>query len=224
MIAMDGSRRRRGWRCVLLIAVASLGCVPGFGCSFLFLTRPRDEYATGEPIDCTTSNALPGMDMAFTGLHLASLAILASSSGDSFGGARARQAGAQVDLFWLPIFLGSAIWGYYKVDRCRDLVGGDVEVVRRPVRRVRPVARRLPVAPTAPAPEPFEPAAPTGLEPAAAVAPAAREPSPAASAAPVVPQQIDDEDAPVRPKYVPRPRPVRPPDAITAPSPRPPGP
>ena len=123
--------------------VTGMALLPVCGCSFVFLNRPRDDYKPYEKIDCTTSYALPDLDVALTLVHILSLAILSSATGNSFGGSKERDTLAQGDVFWLVMNGVSGIWGYYKVSECRDLVAEDEGVHMRPVH----MAPRPPPAP-----------------------------------------------------------------------------
>ena len=180
--------------------------LPTFGCSFVFLKRPRDDYRSDERIDCTTGYALPNLDLVLALAHLASVAILASATGSSFGGEKNRQTLAQGDIFWMFMNGASAGWGYYKVGECRDLVEEEARGPRRPLRaaprpRPRPVyappvgqpqgtgalpADARPLSP--PVDEPPAPGAPAA-EPVAPPAPRPEESPPV----PRAPQKIDDE-------------------------------
>jgi hypothetical protein len=162
----------------LLVALTTM--LPQFGCSFIFLDRPR-EYGRFEKVDCTTSYALPALDAGLAALHLVSLAILASASGNEYGGEKTREAFARGDVLWLTIHAVSSGWGFYKVGECKDLVadgGGPVRPTPRP--RPRPIAG--PGAASSPPPVPAE----------AAPAPAAPAPAPV-PATPPVQQKADDE-------------------------------
>jgi hypothetical protein len=188
MFACMGARRRWWGRVMVLAAVTSVA--PLSGCSFLFLDRPRD-YGRSEKIDCTTSYTLPVVDVAFALLHLVSLGVLASASGDAYGGEKSREAFAQVDILWLTMHGVSAGWGLYKVGECKDLVADDAgsspsRAAPRP--RPRPVAPRANPPPEPPAQQPAPPVEPV---PAAPVA-APPQPAPAPPAA-RVPQKADDE-------------------------------
>jgi len=181
--------RRRGTAWVRAIALATAASVlPTFGCSFVFLDRPRDDYKPHEKIDCTTSYVLPNVDLVLALAHIASIAILASASGNSFGGDKTRQTLAQGDIFWMIMNGSSAIWGYYKVGQCRELVAEDERVPMRPLR-----------APPRPRPRPVEAAPGEELEPPRlAPPPPVDEPAPrpqpeASPPVPRVPQKADDD-------------------------------
>ena len=177
--------------------VTGMALLPVCGCSFVFLNRPRDDYKPYEKIDCTTSYALPDLDVALTLVHILSLAILSSATGNSFGGSKERDTLAQGDVFWLVMNGVSGIWGYYKVSECRDLVAEDEGVRMRPVHMApRPRPRPPELAPGAPhvdAPRPTPPtnqplpSLPPSTEPAAA------PPTEAAPPAPRVPQKADED-------------------------------
>jgi hypothetical protein len=180
--------RGGGWVRGVALATA-LAVLPGFGCSFVFLDRPRD-YKPSEKVDCTTSYALPTADLALALLHIASIAILASASGNSFGGDKSRQTLAQADIFWMIMNGSSSAWGFYKVGECRDIVAEDQGMRFQPVRVPRPRPRRIE--------SPSE--SPSTIEPPAPAPAPAQEPSaaPAPAAAPVpqlprVPQQVDQD-------------------------------
>ncbi|HVT06813.1 MAG TPA: hypothetical protein VHO67_05130 [Polyangia bacterium] len=193
------SRRCGTWvRAVALLTAASV--LPTFGCSFVFLKRPRDDYRPNERIDCTTGYALPNLDLALALLHIASVAILASASGDAFGGEKSRQTLAQGDIFWMLMNGASAGWGYYKVGECRDLVEEDARVPERPMRfaprpRPRPVYAPPVGQPQGGGPPATQPLPAPPDEPPASAAPAVAPVAPPEDSPPVprAPQKTDDE-------------------------------
>jgi hypothetical protein len=190
MSVSRGGRRGRAWVRGIALATAT-AVLPSFGCSFVFLDRPRDDYKPHEKIDCTTSYVLPNVDLALALAHIASIAILAAASGDSFGGAKTRQTLAQGDIFWMIMNGTSAGWGYYKVGQCRDLVAEEEGVPMRPLRvaprpRPRPI-EAAPDAQPADAPGPAPRANPSLPPPADESAPAPR------LEAPRVPQKTDQD-------------------------------
>jgi hypothetical protein len=186
MLLSAGARRRRWGRVMGLVAATS--ALPLSGCSFLFLDRPS-QYKSGEKTTCTTTYELPAIDTGFALLHIVSIAVLASASGDAYGGEKNRSSLAQVDLTWLIVQGGSAIFGFSWVGECKDLVG-DVGFGTRPVRPA-PRPRPRPIAPATDASSP-QPAQPTPPVPPAPAAPAAAPEEPAPQA-PRVPQRIDNE-------------------------------
>ncbi|HVY40672.1 MAG TPA: hypothetical protein VHM31_22190 [Polyangia bacterium] len=202
MPSAPGHRRGAWVRAVALLTAASV--LPTFGCSFVFLKRPRDDYRPDERIDCTTGYALPNLDLALALLHIASVAILASASGDSFGGDKNRQALAQGDVFWMVMNGVSSGWGYYKVGECRDLVAEDARVPERPMRfaprpRPRPVYAPAVGQPQGGGPPATRPLLAPSDEPPAGAAPAAAPVAPPGRPAedsppvPRAPQKVDDE-------------------------------
>lgn len=150
--------------------VAATSALPLSGCSFLLFDRPS-QYKSREKTTCTTSYALPAVDVGFAVLHLVSIAVLASASGDAFGGEKSRSSLGQLDVFWLIMHGASAGWGFSWAGECRELVGDDAGFGTQPV-RATPRPQPRPIAP------PAEPAA----------APEAPSPQP-----PRIPQRVDSE-------------------------------
>jgi len=184
-----------------LVAVALL---PTSGCSFLFLDRPKDDYGPFEKINCTTGYALPVMDTVLTLLHVISIATLQSSSGDAFGGQKSRDGLTQFDLSWMIFEGGSAIWGYYKVNQCNELIASHAPhhwqrpTTRPTTRPVEPGIEPVIEPRTSPPPMPPSDAEPSPtIEPTIEPPPRAPAPGPAAPPpappAPPVRQQVDQE-------------------------------
>lgn len=178
--------RRRAWdRSIVLVSIAALFLASG--CSFMFLDRPHDSYARYEKIACTTSYALPGLDTGLVALHVASIAALGSASGDAYGGQKKRDSLIQLDVSWMILEGASAIWGYYKVAQCNDLIAAQGSYVPR--RTWRPPPRGIEPGIEPPAPPPAM--APPPIQPRpVAPAPAPTAPTPPAAPAP---QKADDE-------------------------------
>jgi hypothetical protein len=208
-------RRSRGgaWgRRLALVAATAL--LPVSGCSFLLLDRPPDRVAPRERINCTTSYTLPTFDTLLSLAHVASIAIVQSSSGDSFGGSKGRELEAQLDVSSLIFEGASAIWGFYKVNQCTELMAQQVHYhLPKPGREPGIEPGMSPRAPnieqTPPGQEPgIEPPKP-GEEPDIEPSPSPRKPSieptpgrepgieplkpPPAPPAPRVRQQMDSE-------------------------------
>ncbi len=191
-----GSRRGTAWvRGIALATATATAMLPTFGCSFVFLDRPRDDYKPHERIDCTTSYVLPNVDLALALAHIASIAILASASGNSFGGDKTRQTLAQGDIFWLIMNGVSAGWGYYKVGQCRELVAEDEGVPMRPLRAApRPRPRPIETAPGEEQPAPPRLAPPAVQPPPPPADESAPRPQPESSPPlPRVPQKADED-------------------------------
>jgi len=171
-----------------MVFAAATIVLPLSGCSFLFLDRPST-YKSGEKTTCTTTYELPAIDLTLALAHVVSIAILASASGDAFGGEKNRNALAQGDLTWLIVQGASAGWGFSWVGECKELVA-DRGFGTRPV-RAAPRPRPRPIAPPADVSSP-QPAQPTQAVPPVPAEPAAA-PEPPAPQAPRVPQRIDNE-------------------------------
>jgi hypothetical protein len=134
---------------MFLAAAATL--VPQSGCSFVFVDRPS-AYKSGETQACTTSYDLPVLDAGFALLYAVSIAIMASASGNSYGGEGNRTMVTTVGLTWLIMHAGSAGFGFSWVGECKELVP-DSGFGTRPVRPA-PRPRPLPTAPPADASPP----------------------------------------------------------------------
>ena len=200
MVAPDERTRGRAGSSILAFLVAA-ALLPTSGCSFLFLDRPKPDYGRYEKVDCTTSYALPTVDTVLALGHIVSIAVVQSSSGTAYGGQKSRDALGQADISGLILYGASAIWGFYKVNQCNQLV--ETHGPYQP--RGYPRAYRPPapsgIQPPAPPQEPgIEPPPPGGAPVPTAPAPtspaAPPTPAPTAPAAPPAPrarQQVDDE-------------------------------
>jgi len=174
----------------VMVFAAATGLLPLPGCSFVFFDRPS-QYKSREKNTCTTSYALPVLDVGFVLLHLVSIAIVSSASGDAYGGEKGRQALTQMELSWLILHAGSAGWGTSWAGECRELVG-DADYGARPLSPPRP---RLITPPAgASSPRPAQQTTPAQPEPdGPAAAPEAPAPqAPPVLKAPSVPQRSDD--------------------------------
>jgi hypothetical protein len=158
--------------------VVAAALLPASGCSFLVVDPPPEHPAPYDQITCTTSYAGPTVDTVLVVLHLVSWAIVGSSSGDAYGGAKSRNLAIQFDAPVLGAEIGAAIWGYRKVAACNELIAS-----HGPNRqRGYPRAYRPPPATIEPRTSPPEPV----IEP----------PAPATAPAPAAPrarQQTDEE-------------------------------
>jgi hypothetical protein len=187
MFSASRARRRRWGRSVVFVAAVTV--LPLSGCSFVFFDRPS-QYRSHEKTTCTTSAALPTLDVSLALFHLVSLAVLASASGDAYGGEKSRNALAQIDVSWLIIHGASAGWGFSWASECKELVGDEAGFRTTPM-RVAPRPRPRPIPPPANESSP-QPAQPTLPVPPAQAEPAAAPEAPAPQT-PRVPQRIDNE-------------------------------
>ncbi len=187
MFLASEARRRRWGR--VMVFVAGVTVLPLSGCSFVFFDRPK-QYRSHESTTCTTSSALPTVDVALALLHLVSIAVLASASGDAYGGEKSRNSLVQIDVSWMILHGASAGWGYSWAGECKELVGDDGGFRTMPV-RAAPRPRPRPIVPRTNASSP-QPAEPTPPVPAVQAEPAAAPEAPAPQA-PRAPQRIDNE-------------------------------
>jgi hypothetical protein len=169
--------------------------VPLGGCSLLFVDGPPKTYQPSWQIQCTTSNALPVIDVLLAGFQAYRTgAALSRSDSDYRGAAISRSADitAGVTLFALTAI--SAGVGFSRVSDCKAAIGDkDLMERRREERRRRRQADRIdPNAhPSLVSPGPVPvPTGPTGGA-ARPVSPTADEPKPPASQP--IQQQTDEE-------------------------------
>ena len=174
-----------------MVLAAATTVLPISGCSFLFFDRPS-QYRSREKTACTTGYELPYLDIGLALLHVMSAAILASASGDEFGGDQARSNLVGIDITWLILHSASAGYGFSWADECKELVGDDDSSQPRPVRAPPRPPPRVIVSPAAASPAQAAPSSPP--VPPAPTEPNAGPPAPAPPPqAPAVPQRIDNE-------------------------------
>jgi hypothetical protein len=168
----------RSW-CARLVAVSVVAAMGAGGCSWLLVKPLPPDFQLGDEVDCTADPTAPVIDTIFAGLHVASSVYLAGKSNDQ----NKNQVNTLItsDLLGLIVWGSSAIYGYRKIDACREARADASESYSHHLG-----VRHRAYGPPSPA------APPPGVAPAGA--------APAPEAAPVVtpnqassPQQQDDE-------------------------------
>lgn len=132
----------------LAVAIASSGCS-------LVMVRGAPSFDPGtRPVPCTQSRAAPIIDLV-PGLGFAGIGIAIASTGDESAKAAATLVSIPFLLAAIP-FLGSSLYGFRKVSRCRAMNAA-------PAPMTMPPPAPQPLAPPAPAPQPpAPPPAPPG--------------------------------------------------------------
>ena len=87
------------------------------GCSFVLVDPPKDDLPTRTTIDCTTSPLAPVIDSLLTLTNFATAGYVATQDNVANKGA-AVGVGIAAGALWLS----SAIYGYYNVSRCAELI------------------------------------------------------------------------------------------------------
>ena len=112
------------WLSALLVAIT--GALPG--CSFLFVSPPpkgAGEFASFEPVKCTTSKAAPVVDTVIAGLEAVRTGIALAASDSDYNGvpiSRGTDIGLGLGLF--ALYGASAAYGYVVTGNCKDARGG----------------------------------------------------------------------------------------------------
>jgi hypothetical protein len=153
--------------------------VSGSGCSFLFVDGPPAQHQKMAYFDCTSSNALPVIDVALGGIYGIGAASELATSVDS--GTTSDRTSAFVALGAATLFVASGITGFSKTSSCREAKD---QLVHRASQR--PAGHAAPgFAPASPPPGYGAPPVPYDpwLGPPAAAAPP-DTPPPGANAAP----------------------------------------
>jgi hypothetical protein len=179
--------------------VAALVAGTNAGCSFVFLTPPPPTEERGAIVRCTSSDALPVVDLLIAGWQLVRvLFALNATDADYANGNIGRELDILIGGTALAAFGVSSGYGFSQTTKCREMLAQDYDPDPRPPRGRRPPVPGK-VGPPAPAPEKraadaagADAGAPE--QPDAAPAPAVVVPEkPAEPRAPAVPQRRDPE-------------------------------
>ncbi|MFZ5896612.1 MAG: hypothetical protein ACOY0T_36490 [Myxococcota bacterium] len=92
------------------------------GCSFLFVSPPRDQSPGAAPGKCTTSQAAPVVDSLLTGAEIVRTVYAASADSSVYENPNqplSRGADIALGVGFTALFLGSAIYGFSNTASCR---------------------------------------------------------------------------------------------------------
>jgi hypothetical protein len=103
----------------------------GSGCSFLFVDGPQTT-SSSRNTSCTTSYALPTVDLVLSVLQFAAIALISAQPESTL-----RDAQLSASVGWLIIFGASSVAGFKRVNACLD--EGDGTDLRP---RARPMGKR----------------------------------------------------------------------------------
>jgi hypothetical protein len=111
---------RTPFRAVAPLALCTvLLSVSGSGCSFVFVDGPPTMHKQLPYFECTSSNALPTVDLVLGAvIGIGAGAELAASSGSTYSSGN--NTGAAVAIGEAALFAASAIYGYQKTSSCRE--------------------------------------------------------------------------------------------------------
>ena len=190
--------RKRG-RALVVVLAAALVSGTTADCSVVFITPPPPTEERGAIVHCTSSDALPIVDLLVAGLQLVRvLFALQRTDADYANATISREPDLLLGASTLVAFGASSGYGFFQTSKCREVLAQDYDPDPRPPKGRRSPARGK-VGPPAPAQEKREDeAARTDAgsreEPDAAQAPTVVVPDkPAEPRAPAVPQRRDPE-------------------------------
>ena len=139
-----GSRRAR-----VVVAVAAVAVLSGFlpGCSFMFVKPPPSPEERSPIVRCTSSSALPAVDIIVAMLQMMRTMIAVSATDADYAkSAIPREGDIFIGAGLSAVFLSSAVVGLAETKKCRELLADSGQLDRRPW--VRQPLPRLTVRPT----------------------------------------------------------------------------
>jgi hypothetical protein len=150
------------------------------GCSFIFSEGPPPQHRALPYFDCSSSYAPPVLDTVWGGINLLGAAMAAGQTDADYADKEvSRGATIGIGLAWVALSGASAIYGYKKVDECRQ---AKEQLMLRQQMPVRPGYAPYPPQPGYPPPPAYPP--PGYPPPAAPPAPPTAPPPPAPPAPP----------------------------------------
>ena len=174
-----------------LVATLPLG-----GCSLLFVDGPPKTYQPSWQVQCTTSNALPVVDVLLASFQAYRTgSALSRSDADYQGAAISRSADITAGLTLFTLAAVSAGVGFSRVSDCKEAIGGKELQERDERRRRLNAARNAAIDPNA-HPSLVSPGPPPGPMGGAVPAPPPARPAPVAPSPPAaapVQQKADEE-------------------------------
>jgi hypothetical protein len=142
---MVGRRSRPSRLVAVAAAVVLSGLVPG--CSFMFVKPPPPPEERSPIVRCTSSNALPVVDLLVGMLQIMRTMIAVSATdADYTKSAIPREGDIAIGVGLSAVFLSSAVVGMRETGKCREILGDSRAPDRRPW--VRQPLPRLTVRPS----------------------------------------------------------------------------